>query len=126
MGVIWPMLHIFISFAIVNTAPLLEDLHQHFTSQYAVQWKVIGTLLGLPSGELDIIEHDNMWNATHCCNAMLEKWLEVDPTASWNKLFAVIELPAVAYGVPKKGIYSSCMIVYYCILSRVNNMEESV
>ena len=118
------MLHIFISFTIVNTAPLLEDLHQHFTSQYAVEWKVIGTLLGLPSGTLDIIEHDNMWSVTHCCNAMLKKWLEVDPTASWNKLFAAIYL--LSNCVPNKGMYGSCMIVYYCILSRVNNMEESI
>ena len=87
----------------MNTTPLLKDLYQHITPQYATDWIVIGTLLGLPSGTLNIIEHDNMYKATHCCNAMLKKWLEVDITATWGKLFAVIELPAVSCSAPEKG-----------------------
>ena len=90
------MLHIFYSVTIVNAAPLLKELHQHITPQYAADWKVIGTQLGLPSGTLDIIEHDHKHKATHCCDAMLEVWLEVDATASWRKLFSVIESPSVA------------------------------
>ena len=34
---------------------------------------------------------------------MLKKWLEVDITASWEKLFTVIESPAVTYSAPNKG-----------------------
>ena len=64
---------------------------------------VIGTLLGLPSGTLDIIEHDHMHKATCCCNAMLKKWLEMDTTASWSKLFIVIESPAMSCSAPNKG-----------------------
>ena len=37
-----------------------------------------------------------------CCN-VLEKWLEMDPTASWGKLFTVIESPAVSSNAPDKG-----------------------
>ena len=81
---------------IVNTTPLLRDLRHHFTPQYAVQWRVIGTQLGLPTGTLDIIEHDNHYKARECCNAMLKEWLQVDTTASWEKLFTVIESPAVS------------------------------
>ena len=88
---------------VVNTIPLLKDLYQHFTPQYAADWIVIGTLLGLPIGALKIIEHDNMHKATQCCNAMLRKWLEMDITASWGKLFTVIESPAVSYSAPDKG-----------------------
>ena len=87
----------------VNTTPLLKDLYQHITPQYAADWIVIGTLLGLPSGTLDIIEHDHMHKATHCCNAMLRKWLEMDTTASWRKLFTVIESSAVSCSAPDKG-----------------------
>ena len=93
--------HIFCT--IVNTTPLLKDLYQHITPQYAADWEVIGTLLGLPSGTLDIIEHDHMHKATRCCNAMLRKWLEMDTTASWRKLFTVIESPAVSCSPPDKG-----------------------
>jgi len=80
----------------VTSVPSLKDLYNHITLQYATDWRVIGTLLGLPSGALDIIENDNMCKAASCCNNMLKRWLEVDETASWEKLFAVIESPAVS------------------------------
>ncbi|XP_065888438.1 protein NLRC3-like [Dysidea avara] len=78
-----------------SSNPLLKDLQNHITPHYAAQWRVIGTQLGLPSGTLDIIEYNNRDKAEFCCNAMLKKWLEVDPSASWEKLFEVIESPAV-------------------------------
>jgi len=56
---------------------------------------VIGTLLGLPSGTLDVIKYDNHDKAEACCNAMLKKWLAVDPSASWEQLLKVIESPAM-------------------------------
>ena len=88
---------------IVNTTPLLKDLHHYITPQYATRWRVIGTQLGLPIERLNIIENDNRDKAEPCCNAMLEKWLQVDTTASWRKLFTVIESPAVSYSAPDKG-----------------------
>ena len=44
-------------------------------------------MLGLSIGALDIIEHDGRGKAELCCNAMFEKWLEIDRTASWKNLF---------------------------------------
>ena len=87
----------------MNATPLLKDLYKHVTPRYATDWKVIGTLLGLPSETLDIIEHDHFHKAIPCCNAMLKRWLQVDTTASWSKLFTVIESPAVSYSAPDKG-----------------------
>jgi len=92
-----------ISFAIVDAIPLLKDLYQHITPHYAPEWKLIGTLLDLPTATLDIIEHDNHYKAKPCCNTMLSKWLEMDTTASWRKLFHVIESPAVSCSAPDKG-----------------------
>ena len=88
---------------IVSTAPLLKDLYQHITPQYAADWKVIGTLLGLPSGELKAIEAGYPTNVQWCCNQMLEKWLEIDTTASWGKLLTAIESPLLFGSVPDKG-----------------------
>ena len=93
----------------MNTTPLLKDLYQHITPRYAADWKVIGTLLDLPSGELKAIEAGWPANVKWCCNQMLEKWLEMDTTASWGKLFTVIESPAVSCSAPDKGDNS----VYY-------------
>ena len=75
---------------------MLKDLYQHITPRYATQWRVIGTLLDLPSETLNIIERTHMFQVDLCCNAMLEKWLQVDTTASWRKLFTIIESSAVS------------------------------
>lgn len=75
----------------MNTTPSARDLCYYIIPQYAVNWKMIGTLLGLSGETLDIIEYDHMHKATHCCNAMFNKWLQIDMNASWSKLLTVIE-----------------------------------
>ena len=88
----------------VNTTPLLKDIYEYITPQYAADWKVIGTLLGLPSGELNSIEAGWPTNVNWCCNQMLGKWLETDAFASWGKLFTVIESSKKeVYIIPDKG-----------------------
>ena len=95
-------LHMYV-ISIVNTTPLLKDLYQHITPQYAAEWEVIGTLLGVPCGELKAIEAGYPTNIKWCCNQMLKKWLEIDVAASWQKLFIIIESPAVSCSVPDEG-----------------------
>ena len=87
-----------------TSTPLLKDLHSLVTPRYAAHWKLIGTQLGLPSGALDIIEQDNVYRSVPCCNDMWSKWLKMDTSASWEKLFKVIESPAVSSDqAPDKG-----------------------
>ena len=87
----------------------MKDLYHYITPKYAADknlaadWKVIGTLLDLPSGELNAIEAGYPTNVKWCCNQMFEKWLETDTAASWRKLFAVIESPGVSYSALDKG-----------------------
>ena len=87
----------------MDTTPSPKDLQNHFTPQFAVQWRVIGIQLGLPCATLDIIEHDNRDEAIPSCNAMLNRWLQLDTTASWKKLFTAIESPAVSCSTPGTG-----------------------
>ena len=82
----------------MTRVPKPKDLYQHVTPHYAADWIEIGTQLGLPIGELRAIEAGYPTNVKWCCNRMLEKWLEMDPTASWGKLFTAIESPAVSSG----------------------------
>ena len=84
----------------VNTTPLLKDLYQYITPNYAADWKVLGTLLNLNSGELRAIEGAFPTNLKWCCNNMLEKWLEVDLNATWKKMLEAIDSPAVSSGDP--------------------------
>ena len=82
-----------------NSRPLLEDLMQHFTPRYAANWKTIGTLLGLGAYLLEVIERDYCRRPNfgfNACNAMLQRWLETNPTASWTKLFEIVDSPALS------------------------------
>ena len=98
-------------------------MYEHVTPLYATDWRTIGALLGLRSEEIKIIEYDNVSGAIPCCNAMWQKWLEVDATATWEKLFAAIRSPLLyrstltsAAGVLTKGNYGiSTMTLFICI-----------
>jgi len=79
----------------VTSMPSLKDLYEKVTPEYATFWKTIGVLLELPTEELNIIEQHNNAKAVSCCNAMFQKWLETDPSASWKRLLEAIESPAV-------------------------------
>ena len=94
----------------MNTTPSLKDLYEHITPQYAADWKVIGTLLDLPSAELRAIEAKFPTNVKWCCNQMLEKWLGLDTTASWGKLFTIIESLAISGQVSDKEMFKK---LYY-------------
>ena len=87
----------------MKSTPSLKDLQQFVTPHYALQWRVIGTQLGLSSETLDIIEYDNHYKTIPCCNAMLKRWLQMDTTSSWEKLLTVIESPAMSRSTPNKS-----------------------
>ena len=46
--------------------------------------------LGLSDAKIRIIKADHPCDVKGCCNEMLAEWLKVDPDASWEKLYAVI------------------------------------
>ena len=85
-----------VHFLATDSTLSLGYLYEHITPRYAADWKVIGTLLGLPNAELKIIDASHPNDPRRCCNTMLEKWLEVDPNASWSKLNMVIQSPAMS------------------------------
>ena len=80
---------------VLDSPPKLKDLHNLITPEYAAYWRIIGTSLGFGTGYLGAIESgypkDNFW----CCNTLLEKWVDMDTTASWKKIIKVIDSPAV-------------------------------
>ena len=56
--------------------------------QVATDWHDLGVQL-IPDNlqvQLGIIRNNNPSDAKLCCTCMFEYWLEVDTTASWNKL----------------------------------------
>ena len=72
--------------------PELSELCNYLMQHHqTAKWKLIGSLLGLPHGQLEIIEHDCKGKAEGCSTAMLAQWLSIDTTASWEKFKKVIE-----------------------------------
>ena len=84
-------------FVTVLTRPDLKDLVEYLTPDYAVHWKEIGLLIGVPIGEIQAIEYGKSTLPKVCCNEMLMKWLELDANASWGKIFNAIDSPGVCY-----------------------------
>ena len=75
-----------------NSRPTLSELYEKVTPHYAAHWRRIGIFLDIIPGELDIIESDHFGNCRECCDRMLTKWLDVDTSASWEKLKCSIKL----------------------------------
>ena len=86
----------------VSLRPELKDLLEHISPHYAVHWKEIGILIGIPVEEIQAIELGHPTMPKVCCNEMFTKWLECDAHASWEKVFSAIDSPAVRKPVLSK------------------------
>ena len=83
------------SISVHSARPLLRDLQNNITPYYAAHWTVIGTQLGIHSGILEGIQASYPADAFCCCNKMLERWLDTDCNATWDKIHKAIECPGV-------------------------------
>ena len=79
--------------------PTLRELYEKVTPHFATHWKRIGVFLNIRCGELDAIESDFVRNCQECCDRMLAKWLDVDTTASWEKLRKAVTLAMSPKGI---------------------------
>ena len=67
----------------------MRDVNRYIVEQQAAQWERLGLELGLKNYHIANISKDNEHNPNRsvtCCREMLQKWLDFDPSASWNKL----------------------------------------
>lgn len=69
--------------------PKLSDLYSEVIPKYATYWEDLGIKLGLKKHHIDIISENNAFNpnrVTACCKSVLKKWLEIDHSATGEKL----------------------------------------
>ena len=68
----------------------MRELHNNIVRQYAAQWERLGLELGLQEYEIANISENNSSRKQRqvevCCSQMLQKWLEINPSATWDKL----------------------------------------
>ena len=66
--------------------PDMRDLNRHIVEQQAAQWERLGLEFGLKDYHIANISKDNPNRSVTCCRVMLQKWLDIDPSATWAKL----------------------------------------
>ena len=67
----------------------ISELHRSIVPKYAARWKDLGIQLKIPEYHLDAIAADNKNSQSfsrECCKAVLKKWMEITPDATWNML----------------------------------------
>ena len=64
----------------------MKDLNRYVVQQQAAQWEGLGLELGLERYHINNIAKDHPNESVICCRKMLQKWLDIDPSASWRKL----------------------------------------
>ena len=52
--------------------------------------------MGIELGNLNTIRANHSGDVEGCCKDLWEKWLELDPGATWDKLFTAIDDCAAA------------------------------
>ena len=74
--------------------------------------------LGLLNGHLKAIKANWPTNHQYCCNRMLDKWVDIDHSAKWEKIDAVIQSLASVYICSYLCVYvhaSICVCVCMCL-----------
>ena len=64
----------------------MRSLNRDIVEQQAPHWESLGLELGLKDYHIAIISKDNPNRSVTCCREMLQKWLEIDLSATWGKL----------------------------------------
>ena len=89
-------LYSYVTFVITFKGPdkptLKEIIDYEIRDQVATEWHDLGVQL-LPDNlqvQLGITRNNNPGDVKMCCTEMFEYWLQVDTTASWNKLIEAL------------------------------------
>ena len=73
--------------------PEISELHNHVKLEVSPKWKDLGIQLlnAEQAKKLDVIQANHPGDTEKCCTAMFNYWLQVDITASWDKLITALQ-----------------------------------
>ena len=100
---------------VASDKPRLSELGKYVKVDVAPQWYDLGVQLlnEEQAKKLNVIQSDHPKDSDKCCTALFNYWLEVDTTASWDKLMmALIDirkdvLADTIKNMTTEGIHSS-------------------
>ena len=91
----------------LNDTPTLKEL-DHYITDMAPFYYDIGLELDIVNSKLKIIKNDSsLPDIKEKCLKMLELWLEVDPSATWKKLYDALQETGLSVVVEQLAIDSS-------------------
>ena len=73
--------------------PKISELHSRIVPKYAARWRDLGVQLKVPEYHLNTIAVNNTNHPSYCqecCKALLQKWMEITPNATWSMLYMAI------------------------------------
>ena len=73
----------------MSKSPTLRTLLEE--SQTVTNWDKVGVFLGLDERDIKTIEHEYNGSLRKCRLEMLNKWLEKDPSPTWEKYCEALE-----------------------------------
>ena len=107
--------------------PDMRDVNRYIVEQQAAQWERLGLELGLKDYHIANISKDHPNRSVTCCSEMLQKWLHIDPSATWGKLDDAVKIILSSTTSPvytdkggNHGYYS--MLIYLCWWTNENIM----
>ena len=87
-------MHILYSLSSGSGKPEVSELHRNIVPKYAARWRDLGVQLKIPEYHLEAIAVNNTNHPSYseqCCKAMLQKWMEITPDATWSILQMAID-----------------------------------
>lgn len=107
--------------ALGDVQPKQSDLNRYIVSKFAARWNDLGIQLKVPRHYLDAIVADksNHPSSEQCCKAMLQKWIEITPNATWNILQqSTIHLPDLASKETFESVHELVIIRHSNIVTK--------
>ena len=96
----------------------MRDLNRHVVEQQAAKWERLGLELGLKDYHIANIAKDNPNRSVSSCRAMLQKWLDIDLSASWSKLdHAIKKIKSMTTGLVSTVRHSDSTGIYIYVYS---------
>ena len=90
-----------------SDVPKMSELHDHVMDAVASHWLDLGIELDSQVDKLLIIKRDHLGDFKKCCSAMFKHWLDMDKTASWDKLIAALrDIELIAFAEKMKAMTS--------------------
>ena len=89
--------------------PKESDLLRYIIPKFAAKWRDLGVLLEITNHHLDTIAVNNNSHPAYieqCCKSMLQKWMEISPDSTWDKLQKSIgHLPRLSHNDSSESMY---------------------